>query len=72
MWGFTVYVDAVAASNGGTVTITNKDAYKLPDSGGNGTAMFTLSGLAVMFAVTGLMYIKKRRNYDDLNGEAKN
>jgi LPXTG-motif cell wall-anchored protein len=71
MWGFTVYVDAVAASNGSTVTITNKDAYTLPNSGGNGTAMFTLSGLAVMLAATGLMYINKRRKNEQDNREAK-
>jgi LPXTG-motif cell wall-anchored protein len=70
--GFPIDVDVVAASNGGKVTITNKDTYQLPNSGGNGTMMFTLSGLAVMLAATGLMYIKKRRNYDNINREAKN
>jgi LPXTG-motif cell wall-anchored protein len=71
MWGFTAYVDAVAAGNGSTVTITNKDAYMLPNSGGTGTTMFTLSGLAVMFAATGLMYINKRRKSEQDNREAK-
>jgi LPXTG-motif cell wall-anchored protein len=71
MWGFPVTVNAVAASNGSTVTITNKDAYLLPNSGGNGTAMFTLSGLAVMLAATGLMYINKRRKNEQDNREAK-
>jgi LPXTG-motif cell wall-anchored protein len=72
LWYMDVTVDTVAASNGSTITITNKDTYQLPNSGGNGTMMFTLSGLAVMLAATGLMYIKKRRNYDNINREAKN
>jgi LPXTG-motif cell wall-anchored protein len=71
LWYMDVTVDTVAASNGSTITITNKDTYQLPNSGGNGTMMFTLSGLAVMLAATGLMYINKRRKSEQDNREAK-
>jgi LPXTG-motif cell wall-anchored protein len=72
VFGFTMYVDAVAASNGSKVTITNKDAYTLPSSGGTGVKMFTLSGLAILFAVSSFMYIKRRRNYDDIQQGGEN
>jgi LPXTG-motif cell wall-anchored protein len=71
VFGFPVTVNAVAASNGSTVTITNKDTYLLPNSGGTGTTVFTLSGFAVMFAAIGLMYINKRRRNEQDNREAK-
>jgi LPXTG-motif cell wall-anchored protein len=50
----------VANANSGDVTITNSNAYKLPESGGIGYGLFTFGALAMMIAAL-LMYILKKR-----------
>jgi LPXTG-motif cell wall-anchored protein len=49
------YVEAVQTT-GGTVVIINSAPYALPHTGGRGTSLYTMSGLALM-ALTGSMYI---------------
>ena len=43
------------------VTVINRSGVELPDTGGIGTAVFTVTGLALMAAAGTLLVLKKRK-----------
>ena len=62
-------IDGVVAfgEDGKTVTIYNTAGIELPETGGMGTLMTTMSGMALMLIALGYLILVKRREKGGLN-----
>ncbi|MCB6992784.1 LPXTG cell wall anchor domain-containing protein [bacterium 210820-DFI.6.37] len=60
--------DYAISEDGLTVTVTNSAGYELPNTGGNGTTLFTIGGLLLMAGAAGCGYsLRRRRERRDMN-----